>query len=739
MTSPPRWPGWAVIGLTVLGLTATYLTAPSVFESTDFLRFHAPLHAYGANALRAGHLPLWNPYVNLGRPYLADLQSGLFYPTNLLYLLFPVRMAFFLMAAVHLTLLTIGMAFLASFLGAAAREAWAAGFIFAFAGVTSGTLQTGTIECTAALAYCPWVFLLGAKLQDKPNFRDFVTLTVALALQLLCGHPQYSWITIIGVSIFLVARRAEAPWMPNLRWMARDLACLLVSGVLAMAIDAVQLLPFLDLVKQGNRGMASLASSDAWSLSWRDWATLVRPAKSTFVVNWTYDFYPGLIVGLVGIIGFLRRRDRNRRALLIMSLVAALIAVGTRTPVFALLYEILPGVSMFRLHGRAAILVVMALCLTASLALGDVRSKRRDLGIVVAGILAAAVNLIIEFQIPVASRSWGEVAARLMMILVVVILLIHPRGSSPLLRWQFVALGILQVIDLGWATWAMKRTYVFPHQFPAEVLVKGELEKRELLGPGKAPPRISMPFPYVRENAGMIYGWSTFNGYVSLSLNRVWLYLHRVLGIEPSDTLNTIPANDIYHAGPFPYTSMNLVLGWDPLSRRGVVNPRPDPRVYLALEVALEPSWQKAINRMRAGHDFHKQALVETPTMLGPNFAGATPSRRDCTAQIRYFAAEQVQVQTECPEAALLVLAEAYHPGWEALVDGVSRPVVPANVWMRSVVLPAGHHDVVFTYRERKLATGAVISCTTLLGLAFLTLLHRRRRKSAWSTRSAPS
>ena len=38
--------------------------------------------AYGFNEVRAGRFPLWNPYDLLGMPFVASLQSAMFYPTN---------------------------------------------------------------------------------------------------------------------------------------------------------------------------------------------------------------------------------------------------------------------------------------------------------------------------------------------------------------------------------------------------------------------------------------------------------------------------------------------------------------------------------------------------------------------------------------------------------------------------------------------------------------------------------
>jgi hypothetical protein len=56
----------------------------------DLVSFLYPIYHFAARSLRRGILPLWNPYLHGGAPFVADNQSGLFYPVNLLFfLLFP--------------------------------------------------------------------------------------------------------------------------------------------------------------------------------------------------------------------------------------------------------------------------------------------------------------------------------------------------------------------------------------------------------------------------------------------------------------------------------------------------------------------------------------------------------------------------------------------------------------------------------------------------------------------------
>jgi uncharacterized membrane protein YfhO len=47
----------------------------------------------------------------------------------------------------------------------------------------------------------------------------------------------------------------------------------------------------------------------------------------------------------------------------------------------------------------------------------------------------------------------------------------------------------------------------------------------------------------------------------------------------------------------------------------------------------------------------------------------------------------------------LLVLSEIYYPaGWNAMIDGAETEIYRTNSILRSVVVPAGDHEVVFSF-----------------------------------------
>ena len=56
----------------------------------DLVSFLWPQYSFAGAATRSGSIPLWNPQLYSGAPLLADNQSGVLYPINLLtFLVFP--------------------------------------------------------------------------------------------------------------------------------------------------------------------------------------------------------------------------------------------------------------------------------------------------------------------------------------------------------------------------------------------------------------------------------------------------------------------------------------------------------------------------------------------------------------------------------------------------------------------------------------------------------------------------
>lgn len=72
---------------------------------------------------------------------------------------------------------------------------------------------------------------------------------------------------------------------------------------------------------------------------------------------------------------------------------------------------------------------------------------------------------------------------------------------------------------------------------------------------------------------------------------------------------------------------------------------------------------------------------------------------------------------TDQPE--LLFISVPYSPGWSATVNGEKSEIYQTNIAFMSLLLPAGEHEISFTYRTPGLIWGAFISIFSLFCLLF--------------------
>ena len=93
------------------------------------------------------------------------------------------------------------------------------------------------------------------------------------------------------------------------------------------------------------------------------------------------------------------------------------------------------------------------------------------------------------------------------------------------------------------------------------------------------------------------------------------------------------------------------------------------------------------------------------------------------------------------PEPRVLVFLDAYHPGWEALVDGKRSSLLLAQDAFKAVVVPAGDHRVVFRFASPTLRAGLAVSgAAWIVSLALVSGVGwTRRTRAATSPGSGPA
>lgn len=213
----------------------------------DQADFFWPMKTYTAERWAAGTgVPFWNPLSGLGEPWLAQLQSGVFYPGDLPFHL-PWPWGPLGGIALHLAIAASGMATLLSGLGSSRRAAIAGGLVFAGGGAFLSLLPVYNNACTAA--YLPWLFALARRAARGHGIHGFA---LAGALAFLAGEPALAAAGILSAALAALLFRNEGE--PGPRVAVRDAAFRLAPGaLLAVGLSAAAMVPFAFYVRDQGR------------------------------------------------------------------------------------------------------------------------------------------------------------------------------------------------------------------------------------------------------------------------------------------------------------------------------------------------------------------------------------------------------------------------------------------------------------------------------------------------------
>jgi len=100
------------------------------------------------------------------------------------------------------------------------------------------------------------------------------------------------------------------------------------------------------------------------------------------------------------------------------------------------------------------------------------------------------------------------------------------------------------------------------------------------------------------------------------------------------------------------------------------------------------------------------------------------PSPAEAYATLVDYRPETVRVEVETLQAAVLILTDAYEPGWTARIDGgEALQIFRANGLVRAVMVPPGRSQVLFHYETPWLRFGAWCSGLGLLLTVLLFVL----------------
>ncbi len=373
--------------------------------------------SFVVRSLQAGEVPLWNPNIFAGVPFLAAGQHSALYPFSLLFYVLPLPCAYGLFTVLQLWMAGAFMYLFGRVLRMGRFPALIAAITFQLSG-----FFLVSVVFTMIIAAAAWLPLLLAiieimiRKQEDKGSGPFVPIiyvlfgATALGVHILAGHPEILAYTLLVMAAYALVRlvllwRRVGSWEPSLRlglWLA------LMVG-LGLGLGSIQLIPLYELVT-GSFREGSVTYSDVvgwayptrqiftffvpdffgnpahhgyWDLVSRQWVAVDRIfwGIKNYVEAGSYAGILPLILALVAVIGSFRSAENRRHIWIfaVLALVSLLLIFGT--PLYALLYYGLPGIKQLHSPFRWVFPYTMSVALLAGYGARRLMALRRAFGV----------------------------------------------------------------------------------------------------------------------------------------------------------------------------------------------------------------------------------------------------------------------------------------------------------------------------------------------------------------------
>src|SRR5881397_2896564 len=357
---------------------------------------------------RLGHVPLWNPELFGGLPFVGAGHGDIFYATSFLRLVLPVEMVINFGFVLHFILAGVFTYLLLRRLHVSWTGSVIAGLAYQLSGLIASYPSPGHDGKLFASAALPLAFLaLVMALRDK-RWEGYALLAIAVALSLL-GHFQIAYYLLIAAGLFAIYLTfGENTSEPGAQKYLR-LVFTLGAVLLGFGLAAIQLLPFIQYIPFSPRaqGYHGFEGSTSFAIPWAHvteffFKNFAGSRETYWGPNGSYQGsmglklhseYLGLPVIALAVLGALEK-DRRRLVLWIggIGLLFLLVSLGAATPFYQLWWALMPMVKKTRAPGMAFFVVAFVVALFAGL--GAERLERKEGGkavvpwLVVAGVVA---------------------------------------------------------------------------------------------------------------------------------------------------------------------------------------------------------------------------------------------------------------------------------------------------------------------------------------------------------------
>lgn len=709
----------------------------------DLYHQFIPWRVFGFKEMLSGNLPLWNPYIFSGTPFLGGFQSALLYPPNLLFTCLPLVDAINYSIALHVFLGGVFMYLWASHRGLHPLSCFLSAVLFMFCGAHFLHIYQGHLCNLCGIIWVPLI-LLGIDGWLDSRKPAWCCLGIfAVSLQILAGMPQYVFYTAVTAVIYSALRLVRS--------QGRLAACgglvLIYAG--AAAVTAVQLLTGLQASSETLRGAGlSYEFASMYSFPPENFLTFLVPGFFGDMTTspywgrcslWEMSVFMGVTGFVLAIYGAVKGDARRRSFCATMAVILFIFALGKHTPLFDFLYRWVPEFDKFRGNSKFALPASVFMILLAGIGYDRLKSRRPDgwwlPGLACAGgLLLACLAVVLNLQAGRPDGIWptlmqavwqtGEsyldpdLYQNAAFVKQAGLVAAHGLLLASATLFALGACFALQRVSNGFSHLVLILAVAEMYFFARGTLDTFDISQAE-------PPKIQAFLDknpgddriinVEDPNFGMLFRVSDLWGYDSVVERR---YAEFMTASQGGDADH--PTQYLQFSRIDPLYAM-LRLGWVLWHAKNTVYvakiANPMPRVSLISSYRVIPGRDAIFHALHApGFNPRQEVILEQEPDPKP-----VASENPGSVRVTESSSDDLEIEAEVASPAILLVTDVYSPGWHAsAVPGGSQvqqqyEVLPADYILRAIPLAAGHHQLRLEYRPWAFVVGKWISIFSLI------------------------
>jgi len=356
-------------------INPSFLTA----RDNDLGRQYVPLFSFLKNSVQSfGQIPLWQPDQMMGQTFIGSPWSSLFYPANLLFLVFPVKFAAVFYLFVHFLMAGIFTFYLAKDFKLTSVSSFAAALFYGFSTKMLLHLSAGHITMIAAFSFFPLLFLSVRKTIIKPSL-GWLTSGAVSATFIYMTYPTifyYAAIFMATYWIYLIISFFPKKHLGSLV-VKKQIISFTLLLLIFLGLSSVVLLPQLEFAPASTRSTLRLedVAIPLWN-SKRFLSSLFFPYLNLNDFDHESFLYLGVVPTFLFVVGFIRLKKVQKIFLIFFGFLTLLFIVGLSAPFFEQTYKYLPFLKYSRVTTRLWFTVALVVSLIAASSFEKIKNKK---------------------------------------------------------------------------------------------------------------------------------------------------------------------------------------------------------------------------------------------------------------------------------------------------------------------------------------------------------------------------